>query len=194
MNRVAHLAAATQSPFASNIPPGGSENDPQSIRRFAYQYARNLDELAGRVTGLLSSYASGIAMPADEQRGEVRVAIWASALMAIEASSFGAESAEEVALAVFDALATRWQRAGLADPEQEADFQRRVARYLPRDAASNQIRASSHLADQLLESIGADGDTKAAVSKTLASLFAVRMLDDVFRLNSASAHHLARVS
>jgi hypothetical protein len=185
MNRVAQLAAATHSGFAANISLVGSQHDPQSIRGFAYQFARNLDELASRVTTLLGTYPSGIPLAADEQLAEVRVAVWAAALLAIEASSFSAEGAEEIALAVFDALAARWQ---------EAEFQGRVARYLPHETADNQIRASHHLADELLESLGANRDTKAGLSKTLASLFAVRMLDEVFRLNSASAQRIARVS
>jgi hypothetical protein len=194
MNRVAHQAASAHNLFAIRDPRSGTDSETQSPGRLAHQYARDLAVLAGRITGLLRSFDARFEMP-EQQRGfEICAAVWAAALLAIEASSLPAERAEELALATFDAVMPHWQRSVFADARPETEFQAHVSRYLVQDAFNDQIRISSRLAEQLLEATGAAAESKTAILKPLASLFAVRMLDDVFRLNSASAHAAGRGS
>ncbi len=124
---------------------------------------------------------------------ETSAALWAAAVLSMEASALRAEEREALTPLVFATLQPYWRRQCGPTDCASADLQEVAQKYLKARHPS-QVAAAAELVTTLLAELSVNDSARKRLHKRLSALFAHRMLGDIHRLNEIRMHFGIRVT
>jgi hypothetical protein len=159
-----------------------------SATQLAREYGVSLNAFADDVVTLLAQLDDNeiAASPADRCR-EICAAAWAGMVSALGSSSLSDREREQITPMLLDVLQPFWRKHCADEPDIPAMLERRAAEYLQRRDPASQIKTAANIVDSLMNRLGIAGTTQVAMGKTLAALFAHRMLGDIHSINTVRA-------
>lgn len=159
-----------------------------SAIQLAREYGVSLNAFADDVVTLLAQLDDHeiAASPADRCR-EICAAVWAGMVSALGSSSLSAPERERITPMLLDVLLPYWRKHCADEPDIPATLERRAAEYLQYREPASQIKTAANIVNSLMNRLGIAGTTQVALGKTLAALFAHRMLGDIHSINDVRA-------
>ena len=124
---------------------------------------------------------------------ETSAALWAAAVLSMEASALRAEEREALTPLVFAALQPYWRRQCGPRDCASADLLDVAQKYLKARHPS-QVATAAELVTTLFAELSVNDSGRKRLYKRLSALFAHRMLGDIHRLNEIRMHFGIRLT
>jgi hypothetical protein len=118
---------------------------------------------------------------------ETCAALWAAAVISMEASALRAEERESLTPLVFATLLPYWKRQCGARDCASADLQIVAQKYL-KARQTSMVTAATEVVTTLFVELAVSESGRRRLFKRLSALFAHRMLGDIHRLNEVRMH------
>jgi hypothetical protein len=156
-----------------------------SASQLAHEFGVSLNAFANDVVTLLAQLDGGeiAASPADRCR-ESCAAVWAGMVSSLDSSALTDHERAQLTPLLLEVLMPFWREHCADEPDLPALLAQRAHEYLRRRDATSQIKTAANLANGLMNRLGVSAAAQISLGKTLAALFAHRMLGDVHDINA----------
>jgi len=159
-----------------------------SATQLAREYAVSLNEFADDVVNLLGQLDPGeVEADAAERCRESCAAVWTAMVAALDASTLTKAEREHLTPLLLDVLLPFWKKHCADEPDIPALLTARAAHYLQYRDPASQVRTAANLVNSLMRRLGVAPQTQVSLGKSLAALFAHRILGDTHRINEVRA-------
>jgi hypothetical protein len=159
-----------------------------SAIQLAREYGVSLNAFADDVVTLLAQLDdSEITASAAERCRESCAAVWAGMVSALGSSSLSDREREQITPMLLEVLLPFWRKHCADEPDIPAMLEQRASEYLQRRDPASQIKTAANIVNSLMNRLGISGATQVPLGKTLAALFAHRMLGDIHNINDVRA-------
>lgn len=160
-----------------------------SATKVARDFGESLGSFLDSVHGLIAELGKDeSSKSAGECCRETCAAVWAAAMISLDASALRADERDALASLIFATLLPYLKKHCGASDCASAKLRDHANRYLELRQAHSQVNTATHIVARLLEALKVSDGGKRRLAKRLAALFAHRMLGDIHKLNELKLH------